>query len=105
MLQLIIFVEICTELDIKGNVCLKLKTDLKIVSEVGYAYASSDMISDDDLLADKVVFASNNFKCIKRVLKTKEKREKVERVLDKHGCEHLIKIRGVLSDGTYEDFW
>jgi len=99
-----VYEEICTELDIKGKVRSKLKTDLKVVAEVGYAAASSEMISDEDLLADKVVFASNNFKCIKRVLNTKEKREKVEKALDKHGLEHLIKVRGVLSDGTYEDF-
>jgi len=100
-----VYEEICNRLNIVGNVKNKLRGDLKLIAEVGFYVASSEDISDEAVLHSQVVFASSNFKCIKRILNTPEKRAIVEEIIDKHGLEHLITVRCVRRNQTYEDYF
>jgi len=99
-----VFQEICSELKIGPKTRTKYKVDLKLVAEVGYAVASSPDLTDEDVLGDRVVFVSGNFKFIQRALSTPEKRKLFEMVIKENALEHMITTRCILSNGTYRDY-
>jgi hypothetical protein len=75
-----------------------------LIPEAGY-YAAAAQISPDDILQDRVVFASNNFQAVKAIVHTEEKRNIVEKILDDAGFEHLITVRFITGKETYSDFF
>lgn len=102
----VIYNEIAKELNIQGKLKEKLKIDIELIGAAGYYAAAADpsQISDEDFFADRVVFASNNFMAIKRIVSTEERRKIVEKILDDAGFEHLITVRLIASNETWGDF-
>ena len=103
----IVYEQIVKELNIQGKRRMKLKIDIELIAETGYYAAAADpaQISPDDILSDRVVFASNNFQAVKSVVRTEEKRDIVEKILDDAGFEHLIPVRFITSQDTFSDFF
>lgn len=104
-----VFLDIIQRLSITNKkTAMKLQTDIKTIASAGY-YAATAAMEHEDLLeatiAGTVVFASNNFKCIRALLKTKEKQVMFEDVLNDNGFEHLITVRHVSNIGTFEDYF
>ncbi len=102
-----IYEEIVDELNFQGKRRNKLKIDIQLIAEAGYyaGFADRAQISDDDILQDRVVFASNNFAAIKAIVFTEKKRNIVEKILDDAGFEHLITVRLITGKETYSDFF
>ena len=101
-----VYKEIVNELNIQGQKRHDLKTDIELIAKAGYYAGASDksQITDEDILADRVVFASNNFMAINAVVSTAEKRAKNEKILDDAGFEHLITVRFISNAETWADF-
>jgi len=85
----------------------KMKIDIELITEAGYyaGCAISSQISPEAYLQGKVVFASANFRAIKKLLWTKEKRDIVEKIIDDNGFEHLITVRLISDNIKWKDFW
>jgi hypothetical protein len=94
----------CEDLQIGPAGRRKLAKSLAVLTEAGYEVASSEQIPDAMVLHDKVVFATNDMECVSRALDTEEKRQKIERIIDRYGCEHLMKVRCILNNSTFADF-
>ena len=104
-----VFLEIIHRLSItNAKTAMKLQTNIKTIALGGY-YAATAAMEHEDLLeatiGGTVVFGSNNFKCIRALLKTKEKQAMFEGVLNDNGFEHLITVRHVSNIGTFEDYF
>jgi hypothetical protein len=100
-----VFEEIADSLNIQGRLREKGKIDIQLIAYAGYAAASAvHQLSDEDVLAGKVVFASNNFKIIRRILLTKEKQDKVDLAIRRMGFEHLNTVRFISKHQTWKDF-
>lgn len=99
--------EIILELNIQGKLRNELKVDIELIALAGYNAGAADIsqITDEDILADRVVFATNNSMAIEAVVASAEKRDKVEKILDDAGFEHLITVRLISSAETWTDFF
>jgi hypothetical protein len=100
-----VYNKIANQLNINQNLGLKYKTDTELIAEAGYyaGFADRSQISADDILGDRVLFASNNFAAIERIVSKSEKRAIVEKILDDSGFEHLITVRFISSKETWTD--
>lgn len=100
-----VYEEVANAFNLVGKTRINMKTDIELLALAGYAAASSPQISDEDIFGDRVVFASNNFKCVKRVLYTEQKRKTFEKIIDDKGLEHLITVRLITREQTWIDFF
>jgi hypothetical protein len=74
---------------------LKYSATVETIALAGLYTACSapGQISDDDVILNRVVFATANARAISRLLLTDEKQMVFEGILDKFGFGHLIGIR------------
>jgi hypothetical protein len=101
-----VYEEIANSLNIHGKLREKAKIDIQPIAYAGYAAASAvHQLSDEEVLAGRVVFASNNFKIIKRILNTREKQDKVDLAIRRMGFEHLNTVRFISKQQTWRDFY
>jgi hypothetical protein len=101
-----VYEEIANSLNIHGKLREKAKVDIQPIAYAGYAAASAvHQLSDEEVLAGRVVFASNNFKIIKRILNTREKQDKVDLAIRRMGFEHLNAVRFISKQQTWRDFY
>ena len=70
----------------------------------GFAVASTEdsQIHVDDIKADKVVYLTHNLDMLERLLDTPGKVQLFEKIVDQCGLEHLIALRGVFNDATFQ---
>lgn len=92
---------------LKTDKCTLSQTDIISFGIAGFAVASApeSQISIDDIVADKVVYLTNNLKVLKRLVGNEDKAKQFEKLVDVSGLEHLIALRGVFNDGTYKNYW
>jgi hypothetical protein len=102
----LIYTEIADAFDLKGKTRDKLKVDIELIAEAGFYAAAADpsQICDKDIFNDKVVFASANFQCVKRLVNTPAKRQILEKIIDDNGFEHLATVRFINHKLMWEDF-
>lgn len=77
--------------------------DIMAVGAAGFAVASTDdsQVHIDDIMADKVVYLTQNVDMLDRLFDTPGKIQLFEKIVNQCGLEHLIALRGVFHDGTY----
>ncbi len=77
------------------------------IGAAGFAVASTPecQISIDDIIADKVVYLTNNLKILETLFANDDKIKMLEKMVDQNGLEHLIAFRGVFDDGTFKHYW
>lgn len=74
---------------------LKYSATVETIALAGLYTACSvpDQITDEDVILNRVVFATANARAVSRLLLTEEKQIIFEKILDKYGFGHLIGIR------------